>query len=395
MNSVTSQIVSRKSRHLDWTLLSFLILINLLQNTVFGIHIKGLLGNYGLPFIVWLLLTAFTLWLPRVRSRSKLRHRKLTLWLALMCLLISVLATLLQGAISGFGRSPYDHSLLGIVINVAVLGAGITGIELSRAWFMNRRFNNRPYMGIPLLSLFFTLFYFPWNRFTGISTMLNAVTFLGSEFLPALAQNLLCTYLAFLGGPLPAMLYRGGLTAAERLSPTLPLNNWVSQTLVGILAPVLGMILVRQIFMEENRMIKRNRDAEGLWGWTMTSVSAILIMWFAMGVFSYAPRVILSGSMQPEINIGDVVIIHRIPVEKVPEEVQVGDIIMFPQNNMKVTHRVIKAYQVYGNNYYVTKGDANPDPEKEPVPQGNVQGKVVMTIPKIGWLTLVLKGAVY
>jgi len=395
LNSVSSQIVSRKSKHFGWTLISLLILINLLQNSVFGIHLKGLPGNYGLPFLMWILFSAFVLWLPRVRTQSKLRHHRLNLWLAAMCVLLSALGTLLQGAISGFGRSPYDHSLFGIVINIAVLGATVAGIELSRAWLMNRYFLTRPYIGIPLLSFIFTLFNFPWNRFTNISTALSAVNFLGSEFLPSLAQNLLCTYLAFWGGPLPPIIYRGGITAIERLSPVLPLNNWVSQTLFGILAPVLGIIIVRQIFLEENQRIKRNRDAEGLMGWTMTSVSAILIMWFAMGVFSYAPRVILSGSMQPEINIGDVVIIHRIPAEKVPEKVQVGDIIMFPLNDLKVTHRVIKAYQVYGKNYYVTKGDANPDPESKPVPQANVQGKVVMVVPKIGWLTLLLKGAIY
>ncbi len=394
MQSGKTWLTIRKSPLITWWLLLVFLTINVLQNTIFGIRVGGLWGNYGMPLLAWGLTIAFILWLPQVRHHGKFRFRRLLGWLAFMSLLITVLGMMLLGAISGFGKSPYDRSLLGILINIVSLGIALIGTELARAWLVNRHFARKPLLGIPLLATFFTFYSFPWNKLINISTGLSGVKFIGSELLPTLAQNFLTTYLAFLGGPLPAIIYRGGLLAVERLSPVLPLSNWVGQTLFGVLAPVLGMILVREIFQEENHLKYRVSNEGSHLSWVTTSVAAILIIWFAMGVFSYVPKVILTGSMQPQIRVGDVVIVHRIEKQQVRSEVQVGDIIMFPVNDMKVTHRVIGIRHVEGKNYYTTKGDANPDVDINPVSQGNVLGKVVMTVPKVGWLSLFVKGAV-
>ena len=365
----------------------------MLQNTIFGIRVGGLWGNYGMPLLAWGLTIAFILWLPQVRHHGKFRFRRLLGWLAFMSLLITVLGMMFLGAISGFGKSPYDRSLLGILINIVSLGIALIGTELARAWLVNRHFARSLYWEYRywLLSLPFTHSLEQINQYFYRAL---GVKFIGSELLPTLAQNFLTTYLAFLGGPLPAIIYRGGLLAVERLSPVLPLSNWVGQTLFGVLAPVLGMILVREIFQEENHLKYRVSNEGSHLSWVTTSVAAILIIWFAMGVFSYVPKVILTGSMQPQIRVGDVVIVHRIEKQQVRSEVQVGDIIMFPVNDMKVTHRVIGIRHVEGKNYYTTKGDANPDVDINPVSQGNVLGKVVMTVPKVGWLSLFVKGAV-
>jgi signal peptidase len=93
--------------------------------------------------------------------------------------------------------------------------------------------------------------------------------------------------------------------------------------------------------------------------------------------------------MVPVMNIGDVVIIHKIP----GTVAQLGDIVMFPFGSMKVTHRVIAIKQEGGERYFTTKGDANSQPEGDLLAEKDVQGKVVLTIPKVGYFTLMLKGA--
>jgi len=98
--------------------------------------------------------------------------------------------------------------------------------------------------------------------------------------------------------------------------------------------------------------------------------------------------VIITGSMAPVINIGDVVIIKEVP----GEQVQVGDIILFPLGEMQVVHRVIKVKQTDGRKVFVTKGDANYSPDAGVVLPGNVLGKVILVIPKAGLPTLLLRG---
>ena len=393
MQPVKTYLRNRKSRKYTVCLILMLVAINILQNRVFGIQVKGLLGNYGLPLLSWALLVAFMFWLPRVRSRVRLRQHQLLIWMALVCFFITVLGVMVQGAMSGFGKSPYDHSLTGIIINILVLGTTLIGTEMARAWLMNRHFVRYPLLGLSSLAIVFTMLHYPWNKILNISTGLSAVKFLGSDFLPTLAQNLLATCLAFLGGPIPPIIYRGGVLAIERLSPVLPMNNWASQTLIGIVVPILGLILVRQILYEESRMVSRRNGQEGYWGWTITAVASVLVMWFAMGVFSYAPRVIITGSMQPAISIGDVAVVHKLPQDKIRSEVDVGDIILFPMDEIKVAHRVIGMSEIEGNYFYATKGDANHAPDSGWTSQNNVLGKVVLVVPKVGWPSLLLRGA--
>jgi len=90
---------------------------------------------------------------------------------------------------------------------------------------------------------------------------------------------------------------------------------------------------------------------------------------------------VLSGSMNPEMNPGDVVV----STYTNPEEIQINDIITFAfvDNPKKcITHRVINIT----NEGFQTKGDANEDPDQRTVQSSEVIGKVVLTIPYIGYL---------
>lgn len=87
--------------------------------------------------------------------------------------------------------------------------------------------------------------------------------------------------------------------------------------------------------------------------------------------------VILSGSMEPNISPGDVVIVDG------SRSVEVGDIVTFEdESNIPTTHRVVSVE----NGAYVTQGDANEEPDDQPVDPDRVLGEVVVTIPYIGYI---------
>jgi signal peptidase len=89
--------------------------------------------------------------------------------------------------------------------------------------------------------------------------------------------------------------------------------------------------------------------------------------------------VILSGSMEPTVSPGDVVIVDR------SASVGVGDVITFSDGGeVPTTHRVIGVQ----DGQYVTQGDANQYPDSNPVAPSNVLGRVVLTIPLIGHVIL-------
>ncbi len=88
----------------------------------------------------------------------------------------------------------------------------------------------------------------------------------------------------------------------------------------------------------------------------------------------FSGAVIISGSMEPAININDYILTLR---QKSYSE---GDIIAYRQGHSAVTHRIVEV----GENGYITKGDANNTTDREPVLKENIVGKVVLVIPKMG-----------
>lgn len=103
------------------------------------------------------------------------------------------------------------------------------------------------------------------------------------------------------------------------------------------------------------------------------------------GIKSY---VIISGSMQPELEIGDIVIVK----EKHEEELKVGDIISFRRGQLVITHRITDIMVLEnGSKQYKTKGDFNNVEDTEIVNEEQIEGKVVKTIANLGKILLFLK----
>ena len=96
-----------------------------------------------------------------------------------------------------------------------------------------------------------------------------------------------------------------------------------------------------------------------------------------VGIKSY---VIISGSMQPELNIGDIVIVKKV------EDLQEGDIISFRQGQSVITHRINKIMDENGEIVYQTKGDNNNVEDADILTEDNIIGEVKFSIPKIGYI---------
>ena len=95
--------------------------------------------------------------------------------------------------------------------------------------------------------------------------------------------------------------------------------------------------------------------------------------------------------MSPALQTGDIVIIDEIDTTTL----QTGDIIQFvSQDRTLVVHRIYDINQTDQGNIYITKGDANDNPDFDPVIPQNIRGKAIMTIPKIGWIQLGMR-AIY
>ncbi len=98
--------------------------------------------------------------------------------------------------------------------------------------------------------------------------------------------------------------------------------------------------------------------------------------------FGYKNFIVLTGSMEPTLNKGDIVFV------KETNDIKVNDIISFRINNSVVTHRVKEIYKEDGKDFYITKGDANTGTDTELINIEIVEGKYSFKIPFLGRIIL-------
>ncbi len=101
---------------------------------------------------------------------------------------------------------------------------------------------------------------------------------------------------------------------------------------------------------------------------------------------------IISPSMEPNINVYDVVLTKRVK----PEEIKEGDVITFISSStlgegLTITHRVKSVIKTEGDIKFRTQGDNNPIPDSALVTSNNLLGKVVFTIPFLGYIQFMLQ----
>lgn len=98
----------------------------------------------------------------------------------------------------------------------------------------------------------------------------------------------------------------------------------------------------------------------------------------------YCPLIVLTGSMEPEINSGDMIIVKQIDSADVKEK----DVIAFidPDGNGQsiLTHRVTGITEVDGQTAFITKGDANNTEDRLPATADQLVGIYVFRIHGLG-----------
>jgi len=105
-----------------------------------------------------------------------------------------------------------------------------------------------------------------------------------------------------------------------------------------------------------------------------------LSLWTNNNVLKTKPWIVQSGSMEPTIMTGDVIITS--PQRKY----FVNQIVTFKNRDGRVvTHRIVKNVGSDSSPVFVTKGDANRTIDGDEIKNEQILGKAVFTLPKLGY----------
>jgi signal peptidase len=122
----------------------------------------------------------------------------------------------------------------------------------------------------------------------------------------------------------------------------------------------------------------------------VTATAALALAIFGPLAFGDRPYTVLTGSMEPTISAGDVVVDERIS----PLEAQVGDVVTFrdPEDqNRQLTHRVKSIRRQGTHLWFVTQGDANNTVEHWRISADGSLGRVLYTVPWVGHVAVLTK----
>lgn len=130
------------------------------------------------------------------------------------------------------------------------------------------------------------------------------------------------------------------------------------------------------------------------WGvLAFVALIAVLVI-LVPAVSKSTPYTILTSSMEPGYPPGTLVIVKPIDVD----DIAIGTVITYQLESGKpevVTHRVTQIIQPNlpdGDKSFITKGDANSQPDAAPVQPVQIKGAVWYAVPWIGWVNNLVNG---
>ena len=365
-------------------LLGLIAILLILENTIIISLLGSSLYLYYVKPLIWLSLSYIVWRRPRTRFKGKLKlHKFILLWSAI-CGVLYTSVYFAGGFLDGIGQSPYSKGLFGRLVNIVCFGGVALMMEWVRGYIVNVVKGKYKFLFGSITVLLFTLYRLNLRLLMGAAGLQQVVEYLGEFMLPEIMENILLTYLVYIGGAYPAIIYKAIVSIPIWLAPILPDLVWITKAFIGIIMPVIFIIILRQVYRKESRDLKlREQKAEKPHVWITTGIISVLIIWFAVGVFPIFPTVILTGSMEPSLYPGDIAIMRKVK----PENIKDGDVIQYFRRNIFIIHRVI---DIDEDGEFQTKGDNNSAPDSELVGVGQVRGKMIGTVPKLGMLRLIL-----
>lgn len=367
------QFLYKKNIVIYFVLIFYVCLVN-----IFGLNKNIFFINYG-NVLIWGILVFITYFFVSGTFRVKDKYGKFQTLFILS--IIYIIIYFLLGLFFGFEYSPYSKNIIAIFNNFLNLVLVIALQEYIRCSLVS--FNNRKWTKFVVTLIFIFININFSTLFLSFNSYEILFKYLFGEFLPLIASQILFTYLASGCGFKALLAYRLPFQIIILISPIFPKLDWF---ILGVYNLIYYFVVFYVINNEYFTEYKRNERSKSVFYFPILILMVILIC-FVIGAFKYKPIAIMSNSMKPEFQRGDVVIISDIE-QKMVGNLKIGDIIVYRLDNSRVIHRIAEIKEYNGELFFRTKGDNNSTVDKDYVSEEQVVGVVKMVIPKLGYPTV-------
>lgn len=341
---------------------------------------KGNLNNIIKPIILsfWMLITFFFILVNgyKKNKRNKIKSKISNIFLT--SIVIYYIITYIIGFKTGYIKPILDAKA---IINVIYMLFILVIEEIYRYCIVNKNLKDKKQIFYTTIMFFIydILLFYPAG-----STIYKIIIFVSLS----LFKEVLLTYTTYKFGFNPNIIYRLFMDFLPLVIFYPVLSPYIE--LMGIIALDLIIYYLISRPMRKMEMERADNYKKGIGFYIEIAVFALIFVMIALisGQFKYYLSSIASDSMYPALKRGDGIIIKKLKDEE-KDNLQVGDIIAFYDNNIIVTHRIIRIDKT-NEIQFVTKGDNNNTKDITKQKKDDIIGVVIIRIPLIGYPSIEL-----
>ena len=320
-------------------------------------------------------------------EKDKHRFIKDVILEIIIFLFVFFLLYYLSGLIISFARTGDYLNIKGLQMFIFPIICYILLREYLRYMFMCKSEGNNILI-ISTVILFIFLDITTAIYYANFESNYKAFVFIASIILPAVSSNIIFSYITTKVGYKPIIVYALIINLYQYLLPIVPNPSQYLVTMIDILLPILLGYKINKFFRKaDDEEIKRdyNKKKKKLKSLVPIAIAVIILIYFTSGYFRFWAIAIASGSMEPKIHKGDIVIINR---DYNIKSIKKGEVMAYRHSGIIVVHRIIKKEKNKGKYYFVTKGDANKKEDNIVIDESMIVGIVDYKVPYIGLPTV-------
>lgn len=364
-----------------------LLIICLTLISLLALNISfNILNKY--TYILFLIVSfALLVYLIGIEKDKYIFKKDILLSIIISCLFY-FLITYTMGLFVGFLKNGYKLNVISIMKNTIPIIIIIILQELIRYNLVKKGSRKKEFLILTTIILILMDITLTIKGFDLKNSYL-LMEFGISYFLPSVFKNALLTYTAHKGGYKPTIAYRLIMELPLYFMPIFPNLGIYMDGVLKILFPTLLIYIIYKLTnsnetQNNTKMLHLNN---------IFTIILIFIMFLMIGInvgwFKYYSLTIASGSMSPNINIGDIIIVEKINKNKI-SKINIGEILVYNKGNKIIVHRVIEIEELDNKFYFYTQGDANESPDNWVIEESDIIGTVKYRIKYIGYPTVLL-----
>lgn len=311
------------------------------------------------------------------------KYQKDVTFYVLIATVVYFMSYFFIGYVNNFANNPYNRSITGLILNVWTFCVIVISKEYLRYYLINNCDKKRIYLYGVLISFMFAFTEInKINFLSNFESFNSIIRFIMESVMPEMFISLFLSYITYYAGYKVSLIYKLVpiiLTLTLRILPNI---NWMLHALIKSIVPFFTYLFISNSILKiDNEKKDRAKYKYGFKFWIVSCIFLGIMVSFGLGFLPYYPVVIATASMEPNILVGDIVIIKKAKYN----DVKVKDVIEYGVDNYEIVHRVIEKRD---DGTLICKGDNNESIDLFPVKKQQINGIIKVRIPYLGYPTL-------